>query len=151
MRLCLVRRFEEPLERNRFHEIVEGIQFEAFDGILPVGSGENGHGRPVERAEEIGAREVGHLDVEKEQIDGPLPQNFIGLQSPFAGADQFEERSLPDVSGDALPGHGFVVDDKAGDGHCLNGSKWFKMVQGVQNGSRGSNHQGCEELNLEPF
>jgi len=60
---------KESLEYDGFEEVVYGLQTEALQGIFGIGGNEDAHGRSIERVQKIDTIEVGHINVQKHQVN----------------------------------------------------------------------------------
>lgn len=83
----------EAGEGERFEEVVNGVDFVAFYGVVAVGSGENDEGWLGDGFVEIESRDGGHVDVEEEEVDGVLAEEghgFGGAGEGFLQADVVE-------------------------------------------------------------
>ena len=67
--------------------------------------------------EEVEAGEPGHADVEEEEVDGLVVENFKGFYGVGAYCGDLEEGQLRYVPLQELYGEGFVVDEQATDVH----------------------------------
>ena len=55
----------EALERKGLEQIVDRLQFEALQGVIGVGRGENDEWRAAQRLHQLQAGQPGHVDVEE--------------------------------------------------------------------------------------
>jgi hypothetical protein len=108
---------QEAAERKRFDEVVEYFPFEAFDGIVAVGGGDDDQGAVGQAFQEVEPGELGHLDIEEEQVDVVLLQLLKSLYGVVCGGDRVNVEVLQVVDDD-VDGQRFIVYDEAMDtGH----------------------------------
>ena len=122
----LVDRLYEPFETEGFEEVVHNIELVAFEGVLRIGCGEDDQRFLVEGLQEFDAGQFGHLDVQKNQVDGMAAQNGHGFQRVFAHTGDFQQRQPAGVILQECAGQFLVVDDQALDG--FHGSWIFRWA-----------------------
>ena len=67
-RIGFPRRAAEVGKAEGFEQVIHGVELEPFDSVFRVGRRENHH-RPVDqRADELHAAQVGHVDVDEYQV-----------------------------------------------------------------------------------
>ena len=89
----------EVLQAERFEQVVDGIDTEAFDGVFRVGGGEDDERRYGERLDEVHAVEVGHVDVAEDGINRLTVQHVDGFDGTLTLCYQLQERHFPDICG----------------------------------------------------
>ena len=100
----------EIVETERLEQIVDSIDLESVDGIFRIGCGEHYERRRCERAHEVHAIHVGHIDIDKDGVN-PFVVDYIAcLDGALTFGYQIEKRYLLDVSGELLQCQRLVVD-----------------------------------------
>ena len=65
-----VQRSIEPRALDRLEQVVEGVDLERAQGVLVVGRREHDHRARRDALDHLEAAEPGHMDVEKQHVDG---------------------------------------------------------------------------------
>lgn len=84
----------ELVETEGFEQVVDRFELEPLDGVFGVGGREDDH-RPLlrgERAHEIDAAEIGHVDVAEDQIHGLFFERAGGFEPRCGIRPQVPER-----------------------------------------------------------
>src|SRR5579859_6629712 len=68
----LIDGLQEAVEGKRLQEIVDGVELEGVQGIFPESRGEDDKGRRRQVLQQTDTRDVRELDIEEEEIDGPV-------------------------------------------------------------------------------
>src|SRR5690606_19696298 len=79
--LRLIAGFEETRQRERFEQVVHGIQLKAGHGMLGVGGRKNHQRLLAQASEKFDARDIRHLDIKKQKVYRILPQVVHRLKS----------------------------------------------------------------------
>ena len=112
MAIGLLQAEQETFERDGFQEIVRHIQFEPFESEVPVGRGQNHLGPLVERPQKLQSVQLRHLDIQEEQVDGLLPQKFVGIQCVGALPCAVQQVEPGNMAPQNSPGMLLVIDDQ---------------------------------------
>ena len=110
-------RSEEAVEGDRFEQVVDNVEVEGVQRVFPVGRCEDGMRGVAQAFEEVESGELGHADVEEEEVDGLVVENFQGFYGIGAYSADLEEGQLPDMFLQQLYGERFVVNEQAADIH----------------------------------
>ena len=111
---CLFHRLEEAGDRKWFDEIVKYRPFKALYGIVAVGGCDDNQGAVGQAFQEVEAGELGHLDIEEEQVDGVSLELLKGLYGIVCGGDRLNVEVMQIVDDD-IDCKGFIVDDEAAE------------------------------------
>ena len=98
-----------------FEQVVDRFELEPLDGVFGVGGREDDH-RPLlrgERAHEIDAAEIGHVDVAEDQIHGLFFERAGGFERVAVFARKFQKGNACDVGAQLAQCERFVVDGDA--------------------------------------
>ena len=71
----------EAVGAEGFEEIVDGVGVEGAHGVLVEGGDEDDGGAGVDEFEDFEAVELGHLDVEEEEVGGVLGDGLYGFEA----------------------------------------------------------------------
>ena len=102
----------EAGEGDRLEQVIDSIDLVAFEGIFAVGGGEDDGGHALEGARKLDAVEVGHVDVEENDIDMMLLAEAEGLEGVLGGACELEFGYLADVVLEEFASQEFVIDNQ---------------------------------------
>ena len=102
----------EAGEGDRLEQVIDSIDLVAFEGIFAVGGGEDDGGHVLEGARQLDAVEVGHVDVEENDIDMMLLAEAEGLEGVLGGACELEFGYLADVVLEEFASQEFVIDNE---------------------------------------
>lgn len=105
----------ELVETEGFEQVVDRFELESLDGVFGVGGREDDH-RPLlrgERAHEIDAAEIGHVDVAEDQIHGLFFERAGGFERVAVFARKFQKGNACDVGAQLAQCERFVVDGDA--------------------------------------
>ena len=100
----------EVVESEGLEQIVDGINLKSVDGILRIGCGEHYERRRCERAHEVHAIHVGHIDIDKYGVNPFVVDNVACLDGTLTFGYQIEKRYFLYVSGELLQCQRLVVD-----------------------------------------
>ena len=100
----------EAGEGDGLEQVIDGRDLVAFEGIFAVGGGEDDGGHVLEGARQLDAVEVGHVNVEEDDIDMMLLAEAECLEGVLGGACELEFGNLADVVLQEFAGEEFVVD-----------------------------------------
>ena len=87
----------EAGEGDGLEQVIDSIDLVAFEGIFAVGGGEDDGGHVLEGARKLDAVEVGHVDVEENDIDMMLLAEAEGFEGVLGGAGELEFGEFADV------------------------------------------------------
>jgi hypothetical protein len=109
----------QALGFDGFGQIVDGVNFEGSNGVSVVGGDENGGGHVcgADFLDDFEAGVAGHLDVQKNEIDGlefEGGENFPAVATLF---DNFDFRIGGEEEAETLSGEGFVIGDEGFEFH----------------------------------
>ena len=100
----------EVVESEGLEQIVDSIDLESVDGILRIGCGEHYERRRCERAHEVHAIHVGHIDIDKDGVNSFIVYYVACLDGALTFGYKVEKRYLPDVGCELLQCQRLVVD-----------------------------------------
>jgi hypothetical protein len=104
-------RFREPLRVHRLQQIVDRVDGESTQRMLLVGRDEDDLDRLIEQLEHLEAVELGHLDVEEEEIGAQLGRGLDRLEPVGALRDDLDVGMRGEVLADEPARQLLVVDD----------------------------------------
>ena len=87
----------KPLERERFQQVVGGVQVKCLVRMLGVGRGKDCHGLLRNMPQQAYPTQHRHLDVEEKQVHRLTLQELYGAHGAVAGSYQLQIRHIPDV------------------------------------------------------
>ena len=108
----LRRRAPEIGHRERFEQIVDGVDLVAVDGIVAVGRREDNQRRHVETLDEVHAVDVGHIDVDEQRVDGLAVHNLLCFRSTLALAGKLKKFHFLYVCRQLPQGQWLIVDSQ---------------------------------------
>lgn len=111
----------EALAVEGFEEVIDGVDFEGFEGEAVVGGDEDddGEGVEVEGLEDGEAIELGHLDIEEDEVGLVLFDEGDGFATVAGFADDLEVRGGFEEGAEALAGERFVIDEDGPYFHAI--------------------------------
>ena len=109
-------------QAERLEQIIQRIEFETLDGILRVGGGEDDHRSLLarERTDELRAHKVGHIDIDKYQINPLVLQELLCLDGVAELGNVLQKRHLRDVGPNLTESQRLIVNGYA-TYHYLHG------------------------------
>ena len=117
----------KTFKRNGFEQIIHGIEVVAFQGIFPVGGGDDHFGRRRQGTQQGQTIQTRHLDVKEQQIDWIFPQISLRQHRIVKAGQQLKIVQLGQVFVQNLPRDGFVFNDyTANFFHCLSSNTTIK-------------------------
>ena len=93
-----VHRLQEVLKAKRFQQIIQCIYFEAFDGILRISCCEDNQRLFRQGTHKVHPIQVGHIDINKHQINLLCGKNTHSIESVLAGSYKIQKRYTGDIS-----------------------------------------------------
>ena len=112
---CFVDGFEETVVFNGFEEVVDGVDVKAVHGVFTKSGGKDYRGILfIDDPGEFDAVDIGHLDIEEQDIHGCSVHHFLGFEGVGKDAFEVEEIDLGNVFLQDLECQGFVVDGYSG-------------------------------------
>ena len=109
-RVCLARRTTEVGEAERLEQVIHRVELESLDGVLRIGRGENHHRAVDQRADEIHAVEVGHVDVDENQVHLLSREHLLRFQGVVVFCDEVQIGNFRDVACQLTQSQRLVVD-----------------------------------------
>ena len=97
--------------RDRFRQIIEGVDFIPVYGILVESGGENYARMRIYHSGELQSVEFGHLYVEEEKVDMLVRQIVHRLHRTGVFAGKFQKRGFVDVALQQVQSQRFIVYD----------------------------------------
>ena len=104
---------DEALEGDGLEEEIDDFPFEAGEGVFLVGRDDDDEGRLGKDVDEFEAIEVGHVDVEEEEVGLLGFEDFQCFEAALALRDDLEAGDFPGVAAEELEGEFFVVNEDA--------------------------------------
>ena len=109
----------QALGFDGFRQIVDGVNFEGSNGVSVVSGDKNGGGHVcgADFLDDVEAGVAGHMDVQKNEIDGlgfEGGENFAAVATLF---DNYDFRIGGEEKAETLSGEGFVIDDEGFEFH----------------------------------
>ena len=105
----------KALEAEGLEQVVDHVELVALDGVVGIGRRKNHSGFFLQAPQEFHARQLGHLDVEENQVDRLCAQYLQGFEGIGTLSHPFELRQAPDVVLQQRTGQFLVVDHQASD------------------------------------
>ena len=118
----LVRRCEEVGIADRFEQVVDRVDAEAFDGVAAESCGEDHARVGGEHPRELHAVQPRHLNIAEKQIDRTVAQHAEGRDAAAERALQLQKGGLPDVRLHQFHGQRLIVDYRAAQFHSSGSS-----------------------------
>ena len=87
----------EAGEGDGLEQVIDSIDLVTLEGIFAIGGGEDDGGDVLEGARKFDAVEVGHVDVEENDIDMMLLAEAEGFEGVLGGAGELEFGEFADV------------------------------------------------------
>jgi Ca-activated chloride channel family protein len=106
--------FECPVKAvhgERLQEIIDRVRVEGAHSVLVEGGREDDGGTGLDQLQDFETIELGHLDVEKEQVGGVLRDGFDGFEAVGAFGGDLDIGVIPDEFAEKCAGELFVVND----------------------------------------
>ena len=94
----LIGRSEELIVRDGFHQVVEGIHFIAFYGILLEGGSKYNFRIRSQYLSKFNTREFWHLNIKEEQLYRIRPEFSHCLYSTAESSNKLKERGLLNIT-----------------------------------------------------
>jgi hypothetical protein len=113
------------------------VSFEGADGVFVEGGGEDDGGGLFDELEHFEAVDLGHLDVEEDEVGVQLLDGFDAFEAVAAFLDDLDPGIVLEVFADDQTGEGFVVDEDGPDGcgrdagWCGCGVAWCQCCCGI--------------------
>ena len=98
---------------HRLEQIVDGVDADAFDGVVFVGGDKDHHGIARNQFHKLHTRQFGHLNVEKKQVDFARNNQGIGLAGRGEHSGKLQRGCAAGIIADKLARQGFIVDYNA--------------------------------------
>ena len=103
----------EAVAFDGFEEVVEGFEFEGFEGVLVVGGTEDDGGQRdavfAEFVDDAEAVEAGHLDIEEDEVGFEGFDAFDGFEAVVGGTDDVDFGEFAEEEGEFVDRRGLVV------------------------------------------
>jgi len=115
-------------------QVIDGIDFKGFDGVLVESGGEDNFGKRVLAVEKLldyaETIETGHLNVEKDEIGIVLPDEADGLNAILALSDDVHVARAFEKEGEFVAGQLLVVHNYGGKRHERSIGVGWERVNG---------------------
>ncbi len=102
----------EAREGDRLEQVVDGRDFVALKRVFRVGGSEDDGRNIAQCASQFDAVEIGHVDIEQQDVYLLLIDNREGLGRVLCGAKEIEIWEFGDVALQELAGKELVIDDQ---------------------------------------
>ena len=112
----LSQRLAESFAPHRLEQIVERVHLERLERIFVVGGHEHDRRRRLEQLQNLEAVQLGHLDVEQDQVRGQLADPFHRFEAVGAVGHDLDVRLLRQVLAQQRARRLFVVHHHRPDG-----------------------------------
>jgi len=113
--LGAIERGFETVSSERLQKIIHGMDFEGLDGV-PVEGGDEDYAQIVaDQFENFEAIELGHLDIEKEQIGFQFGDGLDRFEAVGALSDKFDLGMRAEEFAEDLASELFVVNNHGAD------------------------------------
>ena len=101
----------EAIAAKRLQQVIDGVDFKGPDCVIIVGGDEDDGGAGADQLEDFEAIELGHLDIEENEVGLQFGDGFYGFEAVGAFGGDFDfgmgsEKFAQDLAGELL-----VVDD----------------------------------------
>ena len=96
---------------ERLQQVVDGVHLERADGVAVVGGDENDGDVITDEFQHVEAVELGHLDVEHQQVGLQLGRGFHRLESVRALGDDLDVGMVGEPLAKNAARERFVIDD----------------------------------------
>lgn len=97
-------RLFEPVRAHGLQQIIHGVDLERADGVRIVSGDENNRWRGIESLEHFEPIELGHLNIQKDEIRVSFGDGFHGLKTVGAFGDDFDLRVGREIFPERLAG-----------------------------------------------
>ena len=112
-------RAPELPEAEGLEQVVRGVEPKSLDSVFRIGRREDHQRLPLQRPHEIEPVEVGHVDIDEDQVDLLGAQVLARREGVGKGGSQLQFGGAADVVADLTERQRLVV-----DGDALNHGNW---------------------------
>ena len=110
---CPVGTCQKIIIADRLHEIINGIGFVTIDGILTEGGCKDDLRLLGKNLGKLESAEFRHLNIQENEINPVLPDNFNPFYRTVEDTDQIQEECLPGIACKQFGSQRFIVNDYA--------------------------------------